>query len=178
MTVELDAIRHQANWVELPDHATATQLFHIAQEAVSNALRHGRPRHIRLTLLTEPDGLRLRIRDDGIGIPGAPAPSDGLGLRIMHYRAGQIGDRQPDPGRAHVDGHSQSGVGPDLVQPRRPTDLAAAIRTFASQPALRQHMGASSRVLAEKEHDMAANWRRIFDLMGSVAGRPGGAPSR
>jgi PAS domain S-box-containing protein len=78
-------------WVELPDHATATQLFRIAQEAVSNAVRHGRPRHIRLTLLTEPNGLRLRIRDNGIGIQREPDQCDGLGLRIMQYRAGQIG---------------------------------------------------------------------------------------
>jgi len=78
-------------WVELPDHATATQLFRIAQEAVSNALRHGRPRHVRLTLLTEPDGLRLRIKDDGIGMQPGPDQGDGLGLRIMQYRAGLIG---------------------------------------------------------------------------------------
>jgi PAS domain S-box-containing protein len=78
-------------WVELPDHATATQLFRIAQEAVSNALRHGHARHIRLTLLTEPNGLRLRINDDGIGIRTGPDQSDGLGLRIMQYRAGAIG---------------------------------------------------------------------------------------
>jgi PAS domain S-box-containing protein len=77
--------------VEFPDHATATQLFHIAQEAVSNALRHGRPRHIRLTLLTDPNGLRLCIRDDGIGIQGGPDRCGGIGLRIMQYRAGQIG---------------------------------------------------------------------------------------
>jgi PAS domain S-box-containing protein len=78
-------------WVELPDHATATQLFRIAQEAVSNAVRHGRPRHIRLTLLTEPNGLRLRIRDDGVGFLGGPDPCEGIGLRIMQYRAEQIG---------------------------------------------------------------------------------------
>jgi PAS domain S-box-containing protein len=78
-------------WVELPDHETATQLFRIAQEAVSNAVRHARPRHIRVTLLTEPNGLRLRIWDDGIGIRGPVEQSDGLGLRIMQYRAGQIG---------------------------------------------------------------------------------------
>jgi PAS domain S-box-containing protein len=78
-------------WVELPDHTTATQLFRIAQEAVRNAVRHGRPRHIRLSLLAEPNGLRLRIRDDGVGIQDAPGRADGLGLRIMQYRAGQIG---------------------------------------------------------------------------------------
>jgi PAS domain S-box-containing protein len=90
------------DWVELPDHATGTQLFHIAQEAISNALRHGRARHIRLTLLTEPNGLRLRIKDDGIGIRPAADRSDGLGLRIMQYRAGLIG------GALHV-GPSQGG---------------------------------------------------------------------
>jgi PAS domain S-box-containing protein len=79
------------DWVELPDHATATQLFRIAQEAVSNAVRHGSPRHVQITLLDEPTGLRLRIRDDGIGMQAAPDPCNGLGLRIMHYRAGQIG---------------------------------------------------------------------------------------
>ena len=79
------------DWVELPDHTTAMELFYIAQEAVSNALRHGRPRHIHLTLLTEPNGLRLRIKDDGIGIQSAADQSDGLGLRIMQFRAGVIG---------------------------------------------------------------------------------------
>jgi PAS domain S-box-containing protein len=79
------------DWVELPDHATAMELFYIAQEAVSNALRHGQPRNIRLTLLTEPDGLRLRIKDDGIGLPDGLAQSEGLGLRIMQHRAGRIG---------------------------------------------------------------------------------------
>lgn len=79
------------DWVELPDHATATQVFRIAQEALANALRHGRPQLIRMTLLSEPDGLRLRIKDDGIGILGRPNVSDGLGLRIMQYRAGLIG---------------------------------------------------------------------------------------
>jgi PAS domain S-box-containing protein len=78
-------------WVELPDHATATQLYCIAQEAVSNAVRHGCPRRIRVSLLTEPSGLRLGINDDGIGIQGGPGQRDGLGLRIMQYRAGQIG---------------------------------------------------------------------------------------
>jgi PAS domain S-box-containing protein len=79
------------DWVELPDHATATELFYIAQEAVSNALRHGRPQNIRLSLLTEPDGLRLCIKDDGIGLPDGLEQCDGLGLRIMQHRAGVIG---------------------------------------------------------------------------------------
>ncbi len=79
------------DWVELPDHATATELYYIAQEAVGNALRHARPQSIRLTLLAEPDSLRLRIKDDGIGFPDGLMRSNGLGLRIMQHRAGMIG---------------------------------------------------------------------------------------
>lgn len=76
-----------------PPHETATQLFHIAQEAVANAVRHGRPQNVRLSLLPEPDGLRLRISDDGLGIDPRPEADSGLGLRIMHYRAALIGAR-------------------------------------------------------------------------------------
>jgi PAS domain S-box-containing protein len=79
------------DWVELPDHATAVELFYIAQEAVRNALRHGRPRNIFLTLLSEPDGPRLCIKDDGIGFAPGLEQSDGLGLRIMQHRASVIG---------------------------------------------------------------------------------------
>jgi PAS domain S-box-containing protein len=78
-------------WVEMPDHGTSMELYRITQEAVSNALRHGRPRKIRLTMLTQPNGLRLRITDDGVGIPDRPMESKGLGIRIMEYRAALIG---------------------------------------------------------------------------------------
>jgi signal transduction histidine kinase len=77
--------------VKSPNHETSTQLFHIAQEAVTNAIRHGKPRTIRVSLLPEAEGLRLCIRDDGTGIASQSDPSNGLGLRIMHYRAGLIG---------------------------------------------------------------------------------------
>jgi PAS domain S-box-containing protein len=87
----ISVISECPGWVELPDHATATEMFRIAQEALTNAVRHGRPQQIRLTLLSEPDGLRLRIKDDGIGLRGRPNESDGLGFRIMEYRAGLVG---------------------------------------------------------------------------------------
>jgi PAS domain S-box-containing protein len=87
----ISVIAECPEWVELSDHESAVHLFRIAQEAVGNALRHARPQHIRLSLLTEPNGLRLRIKDDGIGIQSGPDQSDGLGLRIMKYRAELIG---------------------------------------------------------------------------------------
>jgi signal transduction histidine kinase len=75
----------------IPSHAAAFQLYRIAQEAVSNALRHASPRHIRLAVLSRPDTLCLRIADDGVGMPDPSMLSKALGIRIMEYRAGIIG---------------------------------------------------------------------------------------
>ncbi len=66
-------------------------MFRIAQEAVINALRHARPQQIRLNLHYKLNNLHLSIKDDGIGIPCLPKAYDGLGLRIMKYRAGLVG---------------------------------------------------------------------------------------
>jgi signal transduction histidine kinase len=77
--------------VEMPDHATSMELYRISQEAVSNALRHGRPKSIRLSLRSEPTSLCLRIEDDGIGIAEQARQGKGLGIRIMEHRAALIG---------------------------------------------------------------------------------------
>jgi signal transduction histidine kinase len=77
--------------VEVPNHATATHLFRIAQEAVNNALTHANPRHIDISLSEDTAGLRLSIEDDGSGIRFPTAEGKGMGLLFMHYRAEQIG---------------------------------------------------------------------------------------
>jgi PAS domain S-box-containing protein len=69
----------------------ARQLFYIAQEAATNAIKHGRPRHIWIVLAGRPDRLDLTIRNDGAPFAGASAASTGMGLRIMNYRARIIG---------------------------------------------------------------------------------------
>ena len=65
----------------------ATHLYRIAHEAVRNAVRHGRASHIVVSLLSHQDGILLRVRDDGIGIPSPEHRGEGLGLRIMGHRA-------------------------------------------------------------------------------------------
>jgi signal transduction histidine kinase len=73
------------------DIEMATHLYHIAQEAVNNAMKHGNPGHIGITLEREGGTGSLRVEDDGSGIPEVPTSHPGLGLRIMSYRANMVG---------------------------------------------------------------------------------------
>ena len=77
--------------VLVQDDTTATHLYHIAQEAVHNAIKHGRPQSIVIRLTAEQGRGTLLVKDDGCGIAEAREPSQGMGLHIMKYRAGMIG---------------------------------------------------------------------------------------
>ncbi|MBN2159139.1 MAG: PAS domain S-box protein [Spirochaetes bacterium] len=74
----------------IDDNQAATHLFYIAREAVTNSIKHGKARHIDISLAAAGGGLRMAIRDDGSGAVEGKK-SVGLGLRIMRYRAGIIG---------------------------------------------------------------------------------------
>lgn len=77
--------------VLMDDLAAATHLFHIAQEAVSNAIKHGHSGRIVIALTARAGIGRLAVEDDGSGI-GPIAPGQrGMGLHIMEYRANMIG---------------------------------------------------------------------------------------
>lgn len=75
----------------ISDVGMATHLYHIAQEAVNNAIKHGVARRITLSLGRENGGGILTVEDDGVGISDSPARHTGLGLRIMSYRANMVG---------------------------------------------------------------------------------------
>jgi signal transduction histidine kinase len=75
----------------LTDVNVATQFYRIAQEAVTNAIRHGKAAHVNLCLNSDADEIILAVTDDGIGLPENARAGAGMGLRIMAYRAGMIG---------------------------------------------------------------------------------------
>ena len=77
--------------VVLRDPADAVHLYRIAQEAASNAIRHGRARHLMVSLDATRDTLMLSVTDDGSGLSPAARSKKGMGLRIMAYRADLIG---------------------------------------------------------------------------------------
>ena len=90
--------------VPVEDNNTATQLYRIAQEAITNAIKHGQASTIRVSLEARGQYLTLRIVDDGVGFSPAETNGDGMGLRIMSYRAGQVGAQfavRPGPARGH-----------------------------------------------------------------------------
>jgi signal transduction histidine kinase len=74
-----------------PAPVVGIHLYRIAQEAVGNALKHGRARRIDISLARRSDRLVLTVKDDGLGLPLKPCNGNGMGLRAMQYRARAIG---------------------------------------------------------------------------------------
>lgn len=77
--------------VLVDDADTANHLYRIAQEAVHNAIKHGRVSKIWIALSAGDDNGSLSIRDNGCGIGDLAPQHNGMGLHIMRYRAGMIG---------------------------------------------------------------------------------------
>ena len=70
------------------DDTLATALYRIAQEAVTNALRHSGASDIDVSLVMEKNILLLRIRDNGCGfVSDGNTEYEGLGLTGMKERA-------------------------------------------------------------------------------------------
>jgi signal transduction histidine kinase len=68
----------------------AIHLYRIAQEALNNAIKHGRPHHVVVRLTRGGGEIRISVEDDGIGFDPIYVRSGGMGLRIMRYRAKMI----------------------------------------------------------------------------------------
>jgi signal transduction histidine kinase len=84
--------------VELPDDVLAIaphdalQILHIAQEALTNVLKHARARSVTVSLRHEGGVLALDVQDDGPGPPeGAALPAGGRGRSNMALRAERLG---------------------------------------------------------------------------------------
>jgi signal transduction histidine kinase len=73
-----------------PNLAVSTHIYRIAQEAVNNAIRHGRAAHITIGLSAAGDRMRFWVEDDGVGL-GRSDERAGMGLQIMDFRARMIG---------------------------------------------------------------------------------------
>lgn len=87
------------------DTVTGMHLYRIAQEALTNALKHSGARSITLLLNQSEESLRLSVTDDGQGMPPTPRDTPGMGLSTMRYRARALGGEltlQSQPGEGTV----------------------------------------------------------------------------
>ncbi|MCW8137518.1 MAG: sensor histidine kinase [Planctomycetota bacterium] len=73
------------------DAEVATQLYHVVQEALSNACKHSGAAAISVDLACTPDGVVVAVADDGGGIPPGAERKGGMGLGNMRHRARRIG---------------------------------------------------------------------------------------
>jgi signal transduction histidine kinase len=90
--------------LQMLDNTVAVHLFRIAQEAVSNATKHGHAKAVVIALESSDGTVSLRVSDDGIGFGPIRSARGGMGLNIMRYRARMIG------GTLEIQSNSPSGT--------------------------------------------------------------------
>ena len=76
--------------IPIHDSTVANQLYRIAQEAVTNSVKHAVANHIDIRLAMDGSEFCLSIVDDGVGFPDRPR-SEGLGLHLMRHAAALSG---------------------------------------------------------------------------------------
>lgn len=76
--------------VRIGDSAIANQLYRIAQEAVTNSIKHGGAKRVEIRLAFDGPEVCLTIIDDGVGFPDCPG-SEGIGLHLMQHDAALSG---------------------------------------------------------------------------------------
>lgn len=100
-----------------PPAEIAAALVRVAQEALSNAVKHGTPEHIALTLFDSPGEVSLTIADDGIGFDvAAPRAAASFGLDGMSRRVEDLG------GMLEVESKVGRGTAVRAVLPARVED--------------------------------------------------------
>lgn len=77
--------------VIVESNSTAVHLYRIAQEFLNNAVRHGKPERIEVRLEMKNGVVRIEVVNDGLPYEEPGLHNHGMGLKILHYRAGAIG---------------------------------------------------------------------------------------
>jgi len=73
------------------DPVEAKQVYRITQEAITNAIKHGKAKNISVELTSDKDKYILSVKNDGKNFPKVLTKKKGLGLKIMEYRSSMIG---------------------------------------------------------------------------------------
>jgi Signal transduction histidine kinase len=73
------------------DASKALHLYRIAQEAITNAVKHSEAKTIKVGLYMDRETVTVEVGDDGVGIPSGAREESGMGMHIIKYRANVIG---------------------------------------------------------------------------------------
>lgn len=76
--------------IHISDPDISLHVYRIIQESIHNSIKHGKAKRILVRLEDNGDSLRLRVQDDGIGLPQDQTDHRGMGLHLMKYRAGAM----------------------------------------------------------------------------------------
>jgi len=77
--------------VSVKNLVEAKQIYRIVQEAITNAIKHGKANNINIKLRFIKGGTVLSVKNNGLDFPKLPPKSKGMGLKIMKYRTDLIG---------------------------------------------------------------------------------------
>ncbi|MGB6133648.1 MAG: sensor histidine kinase [Acidobacteriaceae bacterium] len=114
---------------------TTDTLYRVAQEAIANALRHGRPSMLEVNLEYLPASVRLLVRDNGIGFDSKTLRTQGFGLAGMRERVRAV--------RGNFSVESEPGKGTSVC-------AEVSLRTNVAE-----------RLIAAARQRFASGWNRL-----------------
>ena len=76
--------------ISLSNAAMAINIYRITQEAITNVIKHGKAKHIQIKVTCNRNQIELAVQNDGLDFQDVLPESKGMGLEIMHYRAGLV----------------------------------------------------------------------------------------
>jgi PAS domain S-box-containing protein len=79
-----------SKYISLHSDAIAINIYRITQEAITNAIKHGKAKNIQIEVTCNRNQIELTVQNDGLDFQDVRPESKGMGLKIMHYRAGLI----------------------------------------------------------------------------------------
>lgn len=82
---------HCPDPILISENDIATHFYKIAQEGISNAIKHGEAKSIQVSFIQNNGDMILSVKDEGIGFIDNPQNSKGIGLKIMKNRAHMMG---------------------------------------------------------------------------------------
>jgi PAS domain S-box-containing protein len=79
------------SYISVKDLVEAKQIYRIVQEAITNAIKHGKAKSININLRLRKSGIVLTVKNNGLDFPKLSPRRKGLGLKIMKYRTDLLG---------------------------------------------------------------------------------------